>query len=310
MNLPVHILCFLPLILVSSVFSASQSELRSLLEFKKGIQTDPLRKVLDSWNYALLEEPNACPRQWTGLECDENGNVSAIVLDRLGLGGELKFHTLTGLGALRNLSLSGNNFTGRVAPAFGSMASLQHLDLSGNSFYGPIPLRIKELWDMRYLNLSENKFTGWFPSVFMNLQQLKVLDLHSNDFHGDIVDLVSDLRNVEHVDLSYNGFSGGLSVAFEKISGLANTVHYLNLSHNKLGGGFFKGEAIQLFRNLQVLDLGDNQVTEELPSFGSLPNLRVLRLGNNQLFGPIPEELLETSLQLEELDLSNNGFTG
>lgn len=308
MNL-ILILYFVSALFVPAL-AASHSELRSLLEFKKGIQTDPLRKVLDTWNpNNLYQDPSACPR-WTGVYCDPNDNVTAIVLDRFGLGGELKLHTLVGLGALRNLSLSGNNFTGRVVPALGTMASLQHLDLSSNSFYGPIPERITGLWDMRYLNLSRNGFTGGFPRGFQNLQQLKVLDLHSNNFTGDVVDLLSELRNVEHVDLSYNRFSGGLSAAFEKVSSLANTVHYLNLSHNGLGGEFFQGDVIEYFRNLEVLDLGDNQVTGELPSFGLLPNLRVLRLGNNQLFGNIPEELLESSLQLAELDLSNNGFTG
>ncbi|WZZ90497.1 hypothetical protein YC2023_119076 [Brassica napus] len=43
----------------------------------------------------------------------ENGSIIAINLDRLGLSGELKFSTLTGLTSLRNLTLSGNNFSGR-----------------------------------------------------------------------------------------------------------------------------------------------------------------------------------------------------
>uniref|UniRef100_A0A803QRK4 Protein kinase domain-containing protein n=1 Tax=Cannabis sativa TaxID=3483 RepID=A0A803QRK4_CANSA len=261
-----------------------------------------------------MELPHArefsdCP-PWTGVTCDENGNVTAVVLEGLGLGGELKFHTLIGLGKLKNLSLAGNGFTGRVEPTLGTMTSLQHLDLSGNGFYGPIPERISGLWDLKHLNLSANKFKGGFPRGFNNLQQLKVLDLHSNQLWGSIGDLVQELRNLEYVDLSVNEFFGSISLPLENISSLANTVHHLNLSHNKLNGGFFKGDAIALFRNLEVLDLGYNQINGELPSFGSLPSLRVLRLGNNQLFGSIPEELFETSIPIVELDLSNNGFTG
>jgi hypothetical protein len=56
--------------------------------------------------------------------------------------------------------------------------------------------------------------------------------------------------------------------------------------------------------------LGNNEINGELPSFGSLTNLKVLRLGNNQLYGGIPEELLNGSIPIEELDLSGNGFTG
>ncbi|KAI4317210.1 hypothetical protein L6164_025100 [Bauhinia variegata] len=301
------------LFLLSLLFSASasESELRSLLEFKKGIQRDPLGKVSESWVESSLADWNDCPGTWTGVFCDEGaGNITAIVLDNLHLGGELKLHTLLGLTMLKNLSLSGNEFTGRLPPSLGSLTTLQYLDLSNNNFYGPIPARINDLWGLNYLNLSVNRFKGGFPSGLNNLQQLRVLDLHSNELWGDIGDVLSTLRNVDHVDLSYNKFFGALSLTTENVSGLANTVHFLNLSHNSLNGAFFKADSIALFRNLEVLDLGNNQISGQLPSFGSLPNLRVLRLGHNLLFGSIPEELLESSMPLEELDLSGNGFTG
>ncbi|MBA0561108.1 hypothetical protein Golob_017961, partial [Gossypium lobatum] len=298
------------LLLFSGVASASgfdPSELRSLLEFKKGIKTDPFDKVLSVWDPDSRPDPTS----WTGVTRDPNsGSIVSLNLDRLGLVGDLKFHTLTPLKNLQNLSLSGNAFTGRVAPALGSITSLQHLDLSNNQFIGTIPGRITDLYGLNYLNLSGNKFDGGLPAGFRNLQQLRVLDLHNNALRGDIGQLFTELRNVEHVDLSYNAFYGGLSVAVENVSSLANTARFVNLSHNQLNGGFFKEEAIGLFKNLQVLDLGDNLIAGSLPSFGSLPGLRILRLGTNQLFGPVPVELLEGSVPLEELDLSRNGFTG
>ncbi|GFY80296.1 leucine-rich receptor-like protein kinase family protein [Actinidia rufa] len=306
MNLPHSLsLLLVSLLLVSS----SQDEVRSLLEFKKGIREDPLGKVRDSWSDSS-SDPSACRRSFYGVVCDpDTGNVTAIVLDRLGLVGDLKFSTLIGLTNLKNLSLSGNSLTGRLVPSLGSMYTLQHLDLSGNQFYGPIPARITDLWGLNYLNLSSNNFNGGFPSGIWKLQQLKVLDLHSNRLLGDIQDLLTELRNVEHVELSYNLFSGSLAMDAQNISSLANTVQYLNLSHNSLSGGFFHDDVIPLFRNLQVLDLGDNQLSGELPAFASLPNLRVLRLGSNGFFGSIPEELLESLIPLEELDLSGNGFS-
>ncbi|TYG46428.1 hypothetical protein ES288_D11G255800v1 [Gossypium darwinii] len=298
------------LLLFSGVASASgfdPSELRSLLEFKKGIKTDPFDKVLSVWDPDSRPDPTS----WTGVTRDPNsGSIVSLNLDRLGLVGDLKFHTLTPLKNLQNLSLSGNAFTGRVAPALGSITSLQHLDLSNNQFIGTIPGRITDLYGLNYLNFSGNKFDGGLPAGFRDLQQLRVLDLHNNALRGDIGQLFTELRNVEHVDLSYNAFYGGLSVAVENVSSLANTARFVNLSHNQLNGGFFKEEAIGLFKNLQVLDLGDNLIAGSLPSFGSLPGLRVLRLGTNQLFGPVPVELLEGSVPLEELDLSRNGFTG
>lgn len=297
-------------LLIVLVSSASDSELNCLLEFKKGIQKDPHNSVNGKWDLVSVSNSDGCPSSWTGVSCDENGNVSAIVLDRLGLSGELKFQTLIGLKSLKNLSLSGNDFTGRLVPALGTLYSLQHLDLSSNRFYGPIPERINDLYSLNYLNFSANDFSGGFPVGRLNLNQLKVLDLHSNRLYGNIGLLISQLRNVEYVDLSHNEFFGGLSIGSDNVSSLANTLRSFNLSYNRLNGGFFDADSLVLFRNLVVLDMGHNQIIGELPSFGSLPNLRILRLGNNLLSGLLPGELLNRSLQLEELDLSGNAFTG
>lgn len=122
------------------------------------------------------------------------------------------------------------------------------------------------------MNLSCNNFTGRFPDVIQDLQQLKVLDFHSNGLSGDIGELFAGIRNVEYLDLSYNMFYGTVDLDLENVSSLAKILKYLNLSHNKLSGGFFGNEIVQLFRNLQVLDLGGNLVSGELPSFGSLVN--------------------------------------
>lgn len=297
------------LLCVCSCFG-EEDELRSLLEFKKGIRDDPLGRVEGSW--VSLSDPNGtiCPAFY-GVGCDtSSGYVTDIVLNHLGLSGELKFSTLNGLKWLKNLSLSGNTFSGRLVPTLGLMTTLQYLDLSENMFYGPIPAKINDLWGLHYLNLSLNQFTGGYPDGIRNLQQLKVLDLHHNGLWGDVGQLIPELRNVEHVDLSFNLFFGAIPGDVGNVSGLANTVQYMNLSGNKVSGGFFSAESIGLFRNLRVLDLGDNGLSGELPSFGSLPSLQVMRLRNNQFYGSIPQELVESVIPLQELDLSGNGFSG
>lgn len=137
-----------------------------------------------------------------------------------------------------------------------------------------------------------------------------MLDLHGNLLSGSVESMFSVLRNVECVDLSGNSFGGSLALSADNVSSLANTVQYLNLSGNRLEGGFFTGDVIKLFRNLRVLDLGDNGITGELPSMATLPYLRVLKLGSNNLSGPIPLEFLQGPVPLEELDLSGNHFSG
>ncbi|KAH0679714.1 hypothetical protein KY284_020799 [Solanum tuberosum] len=303
-------LLLLVLVFRLSGSSAAEDEVRSLLEFKKGIKNDPLSKIFSSWSQTGLSNLSACPKSFHGVVCDENSDsVFSISLDGLGLVGDLKFSTLSGLKQLKILSLSGNSFTGRVVPALGSMLTLQHLDLSGNQFYGPIPARINELWGLNYLNLSNNNFTFGYPSGISNLQQLRVLDLHNNGLWGDIGELFLELKRIEHLDLSNNSFFGSLPTSPENVS-LSSTIQVMNLSHNNLGGGFFPGKLLEAFENLMVLDLGNNAIMGQLPSTGFMHNLRVLRLGNNQLYGLIPDELLQGTGPLEELDLSGNGFSG
>ncbi|XP_076887888.1 putative inactive receptor kinase At5g10020 [Bidens hawaiensis] len=310
--MPTHLLLLFFFLFSAAAGNPSPAELKALLEFRKGISSDPLAKVTGSWVLDSASNPPPICTQFYGVQCDDNGGVTAVVLDRLDLAGEIKFNTLFGLKGLRNLSLSGNRLTGRIVPNLGSMYSLQYLDLSGNGFYGPIPGKINDLYGLNYLNLSRNNFTGGFPSGIQNLQQLAVLDLHSNSLWGDLGVLFSELRNVQYVDLSDNAFYGSVLTGLGNgVPSVVNTVQHLNLSRNRLGGGFFSGDALVLLRNLHVLDLSDNVLNGKLPtSFGALPNLEVLRLSNAQLFGPIPEELLESLMPLKEVDLSRNGFSG
>ncbi|KAL8473668.1 hypothetical protein ACS0TY_030495 [Phlomoides rotata] len=288
---------------------ASEDEVRSLLEFRKGIKSDPSNKIFSSWKFP--SNASACPADFYGVVCDPaTSSVVAISLDRLGLVGDLKFSTLILLKYLQNLTLAGNSFTGRLVPTLGIMSSLQVIDLSGNQFYGPIPARFNDLWALHYLNLSNNNFTGGYPDGIRNLQQLKVLDLHSNQLQGDVRELIPELRNLEYLDLSKNNFFGSIELSVENVSSLANTVQHINLSGNNLGGQFWRVEAMMLFRNLKVLDLGDNGIGGQLPEFEQLPNLQVLRLGSNQLIGPVPVGFLQGAIPLVELDLSVNGVSG
>ncbi|GMQ07804.1 hypothetical protein CsSME_00051845 [Camellia sinensis var. sinensis] len=77
------------------VSSSSSDEVRSLLKLKKVFLEDPLRKVFNSWNQ-LFTNPNSCPSSFYDVDCDINGNVTSISLDRL-----LKFFTLGGLKMLK-----------------------------------------------------------------------------------------------------------------------------------------------------------------------------------------------------------------
>ncbi|XP_074562931.1 putative inactive receptor kinase At5g10020 [Curcuma longa] len=306
-----HLRAALPLVfllLVSSRSAAAPADdAKALLEFKKGISS-PSAGALDSWKPGSA--PCSSTPPWFRVSCDAAGNVVSVDISRLGLSGDLKFSTLTGLSYLQNFSLAGNDFTGRLVPGLGSMSQLRFLDLSGNRFYGPVPERITMIGGLLLLNLSCNNFTQGLPTGFRNLQQLRVLDLRSNGLRGDMAELLSALRYNEYVDLSSNGFTGNLLVDTVNFTGLGNTVKYLNLSNNELVGGFFTNDLIQTFKNLEVLDVSDNQLTGELPAFNSVYSLKIFRASGNYLNGSIPGALLASSLQLQEIDLSGNELTG
>ncbi|XP_052162378.1 probable inactive receptor kinase At5g10020 [Oryza glaberrima] len=293
---------------------AAGDDVAALLEFKKGISDRGRDPVLGSWSPPATPDAGGggggCPSGWRGVVCD-GGAVVGVALDGLGLAGELKLVTLSGMRALQNLSLAGNAFSGRLPPGIGYLSSLRHLDLSGNRFYGPIPGRLADLSGLVHLNLSHNNFSSGFPTDgIRQLQNLRRIDLRSNSFWGNAGDLLAELRNAEYIDLSDNLFTGAVDLELESLSSIGNTVKYLNLSHNKLQGGFFRNETVGAFKNLEVLDLSNSGIAGMVPQIDAWFSLAVFRVAGNALSGVMPEALLQNSMRLVEVDLSRNGFSG
>lgn len=304
----------LALVLLLLSGGAAGDDVAALLEFKKGIADRDRDQLLGSWSPPAATEAGngggGCPASWRGVVCD-GGAVVGVALDGLGLAGELKLGTLSGMRALQNLSLAGNAFSGRLPPGIGSLSSLRHLDLSGNRFYGPIPGRLANLSSLVHLNLSHNNFTSGFPTDgIQQLQNLRRFDVRSNNFWGNATDLLAKLRNAEHVDLSDNLFTGTIDLDIQSLASIGNTVKYLNLSHNKLDGGFFRNETVAAFKNLAVLDLSNNGLAGTVPRLDAWFSLEFFSVAGNGLFGMMPETLLQNSMRLVEVDLSRNGFSG
>ncbi|XVF46388.1 hypothetical protein PTKIN_Ptkin03bG0022800 [Pterospermum kingtungense] len=289
------------------VTALAQSDFQALLELKKGIVKDPSGKVLASWDSKSLAS-DGCPKNWFGVTCND-GHVTSITLNELGLVGNFSFPVILGLKMLRNLSISSNQWTGTISN-IGSIVSLEFLDLSSNAFHGVIPSGIVNLKNLVLLNLSSNNFEGTFPSGFSNLKRLKYLDFRSNRFSGDIMNLLSQLENVVHLDLSCNELSGSLDLGLGS-SSFVPLIQYFNVSRNLLVGELFAHDGMSYFDSLEVFDASNNQLVGTIPSFNFMVSLRILRLGNNQLSGSLPEALLlESSMVLSELDLSLNKLEG
>ncbi|CAI9781355.1 unnamed protein product [Fraxinus pennsylvanica] len=299
-------ICFVLLLLVK--IAVGKLDTDALVEIKKGIQKDPLGKVLDSWDPKSLAS-DGCPKDWFGISCID-GQVISITLNDLGLVGEFSFTAISGLQMLRNLSISNNQFSGIISKEVGLIESLASFDLSRNLFTGSIPSQLTSLKNLVLLNLSSNNLAGEIPSGFTGFELLKHLDLHSNDFSGNVMDLLAQLGGVMYVDLSSNNFWGSLDLGIGT-SDFVSSIQYLNISHNNLTGELFPHDGMPYFDSLEVFDASNNHFVGNVPSFTFIVSLRVIKLSNNQLSGSLPQGLLQdSSMVLSELDLSLNQIEG
>ncbi|KAL7257091.1 hypothetical protein ACSBR1_010928 [Camellia fascicularis] len=294
--------------------------------------------------------PNENYCTWSGVTCNnKTGNVIKLNLSNPfphssnihELGGEIN-PSLLDLKHLSYIDLSMNNFGGIQIPIFfGSLTKLRYLNLSSASFGGTIPPNLGNLSSLLYLDLSflfddsNVNDLRWISSL-SSLKYLNLGELHmprcallnlppslpsinftslslldsNNGFNSTIPHWLFNLSTLAQLDLSKNYFIGGqLSRSLGKLCNL----QMLQLSYNNIT------EEVTEFINslsrcpdssLETLDLGNNQLTGNLPkSLGFLKNLQSLLLRNNLFKGLIPNSIRNLS-SLEELYLSNNQMMG
>ena len=189
---------------------------------------------------------------WFGVEADSNGNVT-------------------------ELALPGNNLSGTLPAALGSLTSLTTLDLSDNQLSGTIP-DLTALTQLQTLNLSANQLSGTIPDL-STLTQLQILNLSDNRLTGTIPDL-----------------------------GALSSLTTLNLGENQLSGTI--PDWLSSLTGLRDLSLRDNRLTGPIPEeLGDLNQLYLLYLDNNQLSGPIPAEL-GSLFGLDVTRFAGNTLTG
>ncbi|KAG6528463.1 hypothetical protein ZIOFF_010638 [Zingiber officinale] len=84
------------------------------------------------------------PCGWLGINCDDNGNITVISFQKMGLNGTIssEFGSIT---SLQKLFLSNNNLTGTVPDTLAKLPSLKELDVSNNSLWGQVPTFSKNI---------------------------------------------------------------------------------------------------------------------------------------------------------------------
>ncbi|XP_010416261.1 PREDICTED: leucine-rich repeat receptor protein kinase EMS1-like [Camelina sativa] len=209
---------------------------------------------------------------------------------------------------LRLLDLSDNRFNGfipvRDLPA---LRKLKALDLHGNWLTGTMGLQgICELKNMEELNLSNNYLEGQLPLCITRLTGLRVLDLSSNILTGKLPSALGSLKSLEYLSLVDNDFDGFFSLGW-----LANlselTVLKLSSKSNSLhveSDKSWKPKSQMIALVLRSCNL------EKVPHFLlHQKDLRLVDLVDNKITEHFPSWLLENNTKLERLYLQNNSFT-
>ncbi|XP_017439432.2 receptor-like protein EIX2 isoform X2 [Vigna angularis] len=286
--------------------SCSEKEKNALLSFKHGL-ADPSNR-LSSWS----EEEDCC--SWAGVRCN---NFTGQVM-------ELNLNT--------SVTSPYRELSGEISPSLLELKSLTRLDLSSNYFVlSPIPSFLGSMKSLRYLDLSLSGFMGLIPHQLGNLSNLQHLNLGYNyALQIDNLNWISRLSSLEYLDLSYVDLHKEADW-LQVLSALPSLseLHLENCQIDNLGPP--KGKTN--FTYLQVLDLSNNNLNQEIPSWlsnlsttlvqldlhsnllhgeipqqlSSLQNIKILGLHGNQLGGALPISLSQLK-HLEVLDLSNNTF--
>ncbi|XP_057788628.1 probable inactive receptor kinase At2g26730 [Salvia miltiorrhiza] len=119
---------------------------------------------------------------WYGVQCLK-GRVTGLVLNSIGLTGEIKADALANLTELQTLSFNNNSIRGSVMD-FTDNHKLRSIDLSRNRFSGEIPSSLLNLDSLESLQIQDNAFTGPIPGFTHS--RLTRFNVSNNDLSGEI----------------------------------------------------------------------------------------------------------------------------
>ena len=114
--------------------------------------------------------------EWAGINTDDDGRVTILVLD-------------------------GNRLSGEIPPELGSLSNLSWLMLNGNLLSGEIPAELGNLSNLNVLRLDNTYLSGEIPAELGNLSNLEHLGLSSfNDLSGCVPSNLEDQLRVFVLD--------------------------------------------------------------------------------------------------------------
>ncbi|XP_028114744.1 receptor-like protein 15 isoform X4 [Camellia sinensis] len=216
------------------------------------------------------------------------------------------FERLSVLGKLELLRLDWNSFNNSILPSLGVLSSLKTLSLQGNLLNGSIDIgEFCNMNNLEKLDLSYNSIEDikGFERPYV-LGKLELLDLSYNSFNSGIVPFLCVLSSLKTLNLRGINLNGSIDIGeFHNKSNLEE----LDLSANHIDS--IKG--LDGLKHLQELYLDYSSIDKIfLHNVGVMSSLRVLTLRNISLNGSLPNQGWCELSNLQELDLSENGFNG
>ncbi|XP_010201807.2 toll-like receptor 3 [Colius striatus] len=272
------------------------------------------------------------------------GNLFGLILNNVELGENLtkKIGTELSNTAIQNLSLShaGLSYIGKTTFQGLQGTNLTVLNLSQNSLSVIEDDSFQWLSSLRYLNLKHNKihvssrlFYGLSSLKHLNLinsltgkiedfsfhwlYHLEYLTMDNNNFPGISANMFTGLNNLKYLSLC-NCNINLQKITNKTFSSLANsTLQFLNLTKTRIST--IEGGAFSFLRHLKSLDLGLNEISQELTGheFKGLNNIQDIYLSYNKklalqsesfIFVPSLRKLMLRKVGCSNLALSPSPF--
>ncbi|XP_069151229.1 receptor-like protein EIX2 [Solanum lycopersicum] len=249
---------------------------------------------------------------------------------------------------LEFLGLAGNRLTGQFPNSLGHLKNLRMISISFNQISGTIPTSIEQLSRLEILDFGQNQLKGALPETIFNLTELTQLFLATNNWEGNLSQ--NDFARLHQLKFLAISCGERFSVNLSSEWILPFSLTYFEIRKCALGSKLptwlktQKQLRIIILSNgsisdpippwlwtmcsqLQFLDLSDNEIGGNLPSYSEgvvvdlssnsfhgllplWPNVTHLNLANNLFAGSIPINIGHVMTKLQVIDLSGNTFTG
>ncbi|KAL3828456.1 hypothetical protein ACJIZ3_017258 [Penstemon smallii] len=296
------ITCFL---ITPSTSSSNETDVLALLNFKAGIELDPLG-ALNSWN----QTSHFC--NWNGIQCGSIppsiGNLTSLTHLYLGsssLNGEIP-ESLAQLQSLVYLNIGENNLTGRIPHGLFNISTIITFAVHANKLQGEIPFNIGlKLPNLEGLYLGGNQLTGLIPASLSNASSLEHIVLLMNSFTGPMPN-IGGLSHLQTFTIALNQIQDDISF----ITSLTNctNLQLLEIGDNLLTGSL-PNSIVNMSTYLSSMAISNTQIHGKIPfGIGNLVGLTRLSFQGNYLDGSVPPSIGEL-YNVREMDLGGNRFT-